>query len=69
MSDNEPSTKALVNRVAQEAPGFTKRFAPQYSSISLGPIGQAHRRLIDQVRALRLQTEQRCSLKLESSHP
>ena len=69
MSDNEPAIKALVNRVVQEAPGLTKRFAPQYSSKSLGPVGQAQQRLIAQVRALRLQTEQGYSLKLESSHP
>ena len=55
MSDNEPAIKGLVKRVAQEMPGLNKRVAPQYSSKSLGSVGQAQQRLVAQIRALRLQ--------------
>jgi len=55
ISDSEPALKGLVNRVVQEMAGLTKRFAPQYSSKSLGSVGQAQQRLVAQIRALRLQ--------------
>ena len=53
VSDNEPAIKTFAYRAAQEAPGLTKRCAPQYSSASLGSVGQAHQRLVALIRALR----------------
>ena len=51
--DNEQATRALMAQVCTYMPGLIKRFAPTYSSQSLGSVGQAQRNLYDQIRALR----------------
>ena len=41
--DNEQAIRSLITKVCADMPGLTKRFAPNYSSKSLGSVGQAQR--------------------------
>ena len=65
-SDNEQAIRSLITKVCADMPGLTKRCAPNYSSKSLGSVGQAQRLLYVQIRALRLQLEQDYQLAVTS---